>query len=243
MKKKMERRTFPFMEARVESEDNKPKIRGYAAVFDKWSVDLCGYREIIRQGAFSNAIGKSDVRALFNHDPNFVLGRNKSGTLSLVEDKKGLAIEISPPDTTLVNDMVLEPMRRKDITQMSFAFKVKDDVWGTENKQNYREILEVEELFDVSPVTYPAYPQTNVGVRSIFSDAGMDYDALASLMIRIQRGLPLLDADIELINSSIEVLSSYLPEPDGAKDSEDEEFAGRKLSVLKKELELVEATL
>lgn len=164
----IERRAFPFMEVRVDGGDGDdlPKIVGYAAVFNQWSELLggSGFREIIRPGAFSKTIKTADVRALWNHDPNFVLGRTKSRTLKLTEDDYGLAIEIIPPNTQWARDL-LESIRRGDVDQMSFGFRTVKDRWGTENDQTVRELLEVE-LFEVSPVTFPAYPQTSVTVRS-----------------------------------------------------------------------------
>lgn len=119
-------RTFQFkLETRADDDDS-PVIRGHAAVFDSLSENLGGFKEIIKRGAFLDAIETDDVRALFNHDSNFVLGRNTAGTLRMSEDDTGLAVEIDPPDTTWARDL-LTSMRRDDITQMSFAFTVKPD--------------------------------------------------------------------------------------------------------------------
>lgn len=159
----IERRAFPFTETRVVDGD-KPKIVGYAAVFDQLSEPLWGFREIVRRGAFAKTIKEADVRALWNHDTNHVLGRIKSGTLRLKEDEKGLAIEIDPPNTQWARDL-MESIRRGDVDQMSFGFRTVSDRWQSENGATIRELLEVD-LFDVSPVTFPAYPQTSVGVRS-----------------------------------------------------------------------------
>lgn len=176
----IERRAFSLaqIEVRTETETELPKIVGYAAVFNEWSEPLGGggFREIIRPGAFSKSIKTADVRALWNHDPNYVLGRTKSGTLKLTEDEKGLAIEITPPNTTWAKDL-LESIRRGDVDQMSFGFRTVKDRWSSENGQTIRELLEVE-LFDVSPVTFPAYPQTSVTVRSA-EEVYMEYMARA----------------------------------------------------------------
>lgn len=151
-------------EMRIEG-DGDEKIVGYAAVFDKPSVNLGGFTERIRKGAFKKTIGEADVRALFNHDPNYVLGRTKSGTLRLEEDDTGLRIEIDPPKSGIVRDLVMEPIRRGDVDQMSFAFNTVKDAWTrNENGTDERELIEVR-LHDISPVTYPAYPDTSVGLR------------------------------------------------------------------------------
>lgn len=164
--KDIERRTYLVNEFRVDQgNDMPPKISGHAAVFDQLSEDLGGFRERIAAGAFAKTLQSADVRALFNHDPNFVLGRNKSGTLRLKEDITGLAIEIDPPDTQLAKDLMIS-MKRGDISQMSFGFRTNLDKWQKIDGEWTRTLLEVE-LFDVSPVTYPAYTQTDVAVRSM----------------------------------------------------------------------------
>ena len=99
--KGLERRAFPVkVEIRSDDGSGPPKMVGYAATFETLSEDLGGFKEKIRTGAFTNTINKADIRALWNHNPDFVLGRNKAGTLSLREDKQGLSIEIIPPDTS-----------------------------------------------------------------------------------------------------------------------------------------------
>ena len=170
--KNLERRHLTLNELKVETRaDGKKMIRGHAAVFNQLSEDLGGFREQLAPGAFSEAIEKDDVRALFNHDPNFVLGRNLSGTLTLKEDSRGLAIEIDPPDSDVVRDLVLKPIERGDITQMSFGFTVRPNGqdWAKDDAGQVVRTLKRVRLFDVSPVTYPAYPQTDVAVREMRS--------------------------------------------------------------------------
>ena len=163
---KLERRAFELTDLEVRADENEPKkIRGYAAIFEKLSVPLWGFREKISKGAFAESIKKDDIRALWNHDPNYVLGRNKSGTLALEEDDKGLKIEVTPPDTQWARDLLVS-IERKDVTQMSFGFEVEKDEWDRSDEKNVIRTLLKTRLFDVSPVTFPAYPQTSVGVRS-----------------------------------------------------------------------------
>jgi len=162
---KQERRTL-HSEFRVEQrEDGKKLIRGHAAVFNS-ETDLGWFRERIAPGAFSESIGKDDVRALFNHDENFILGRNKAGTLTMREDEQGLYVEIDPPDTQVARDLVTS-IERGDISQMSFGFQTIKDSWETEeNAAKDLRTLEKVKLWDVSPVTFPAYQETDVAVRS-----------------------------------------------------------------------------
>ncbi len=97
--------------------------------------------------------------------PNYVLGRNKSGTLQLIEDDKGLLVRIKPPDTQWAKDLQ-KSIERGDISQMSFGFVVEEDKWSSHEGKDVRELKKVK-LYDVSPVTYPAYNQTDVGVRAM----------------------------------------------------------------------------
>jgi HK97 family phage prohead protease len=166
----IERRTFVVEGFTIEKREGKPaKLRGHAAVFNAVSEDLGGFREQIMPGAFADAIKTDDVRALFNHDPNFVLGRNRSNTLVLSEDARGLAIEIDMPDTQMVRDLVLAPIERGDVSQMSFGFSVKPggQDWAKDDEGRVIRTLKKLRLFDVSPVTFPAYPQTDVAVREL----------------------------------------------------------------------------
>jgi len=137
---------------------------GYAAVFNQLSEDLGGFREKIRYGAFSPAIcGGEDVRCLFNHDVNMILGRTTSGTLRLKEDSIGLEFDCDFPDTQIARD-VYASIKRRDISNCSFSFRCVSDSWSPD--RNIRELIEVD-LFDVSPVTFPAYPDPSVSARSL----------------------------------------------------------------------------
>ena len=163
----IERRHFNS-EIRIEERegDQLPRITGYAAVFDKLSENLGGFREKIAPGAFDNILG-DDVRALFNHDANHVLGRTKSGTLAIGIDANGLTYSIDPPDTQSARDLMAS-MKRGDIDQSSFGFTVDDDDWVEDDDgRTIRTIKKVSRLYDVSPVTYPAYPDTSAATRSL----------------------------------------------------------------------------
>ena len=142
-------------------------IRGYAAVFDQVAEILPGFREVIRAGAFGRSIEEgADVRALWNHDANYVLGRRASGTLAIQEDEHGLRYVIRPPEAQWARDLQ-ESIGRGDITQSSFAFIVRQERWTQDAVAGtvLRELLDVD-LIDVSPVTYPAYEGTSVGLRA-----------------------------------------------------------------------------
>lgn len=168
-----EKKALPTIERRcyvteLREADEGGKITGYAAVFGKRSEELWGFYEVVEPGAFTEAIQQDDVRALWNHDPNYVLGRNKAGTLTLREDDHGLYIEIDPPDTTWARDLVTS-IRRGDVTQMSFGFRVVSERWERKDDDVIRYVEKVK-LYDVSPVTYPAYPDTEVQARTMFAE-------------------------------------------------------------------------
>ena len=140
-------------------------IFGHAAVFDTLSLDLGGFREKIAPGAFAESIKNDDVVALFAHDQRKLpMGRLGAGTLRLEENSRGLAFEIDMPGTALA-ESYLEAIRRGDVYQASFSFFTLEDQWETEGGTAVRTLIKVR-LTDVSPVTFAAYPATDVGVRT-----------------------------------------------------------------------------
>jgi len=170
MTQKMERRFFRLQRLKVEArqhddESTTRMITGHAAVFNSLSEDLGGFQERIAPGAFSSSIESDDIRALFNHNADIVLGRNRAGTLKLAEDETGLHVEINPPDTQAARDLAVS-IDRGDIDQMSFGFMTLEDSWQVVEEKNVRTLIRAQ-LFDVSPVTFPAYPDTDVAVRSL----------------------------------------------------------------------------
>jgi HK97 family phage prohead protease len=142
-------------------------ITGYAAVYNTFSQDLGGFREIIRPGAFDRCLASGpDVRALVDHDSSKILGRTKSGTCKLVSDARGLKYTITLPDTQTARDLKAS-MARGDIDGSSFAFAVvkNGDMWRKEGTETIRELHDAD-IFDVSVVTYPAYLAAESSLRS-----------------------------------------------------------------------------
>jgi HK97 family phage prohead protease len=139
---------------------------GHAAVFGE-PTDIGGwFREQIEPGAFTASITDDDIRALWNHNPDYVLGRNIANTLTLTEDAQGLKTTITPPDTQFARDLAVS-IERGDINQMSFSFQVLIEEWisGEGKGLDLRKIKKVK-LYDVSPVTFPAYEGTDIALRS-----------------------------------------------------------------------------
>lgn len=138
-------------------------LSGYAAVYGQRTNLGGGQYEVIEPGALDDALSGSDVRALWQHDPAQVLGRQASGTLRLRSDEHGLWYEVDLPDTTLGRD-VLELVSRGDIDGSSFAFAPGETRYDAATGTVHQ--LRVDRVMDVSPVTYPAYAGSSVQARS-----------------------------------------------------------------------------
>jgi HK97 family phage prohead protease len=149
-------------------EQTRDWIVGYAAMFGVDSLDLGDFIERIDPGAFSivkERRGRKrplETRALFNHDPNHVLGRFPE-TLRMTVDERGLRYEILPPAS---RPDIIESIRRGDIRGSSFSFTVAPggERWADEGGRSIRTITAIDSLFDVGPVTFPAYPETHAAV-------------------------------------------------------------------------------
>lgn len=167
-----ERRCAAGLELREEGakDGSIATLVGYAAVYNTLSVDLGGFRELIRPGAFKRSLDRGDdVRAFAHHSSPMIVGRRSAGTLVIAEDDKGLRTEIKVPDTTAGRDLVVS-VKRGDLTGMSFEFRKIKDEWSKLNKDGdnvyRRELIDVD-LYEVSVVTWPAYLDTNVEARSL----------------------------------------------------------------------------
>jgi uncharacterized protein len=148
-----------------ENESGGYIIEGVAALIEK-DNDMGWYIERIERGAFDGRLN-DDVRFLVNHDPNLILARTKSGTGELFLDDDGnLNYRYETPNRTYARD-IADAIRSGDIDQSSYAFTIEDEVWETRSDgKEVRTIKKYKRLFDVSPVTYPADPDTSVAKRS-----------------------------------------------------------------------------
>lgn len=167
MAEKIERR-YVRSDLRIErrADGEMPTLAGYAAVFNQRSVELWGFYEVIAPGAFADSLAADDdVRALWNHDPNWILARSTNDTLRMKEDDHGLAVEIEPIDTPIVRGFVAS-IERGDVSQMSFAFVPTDYQWDIDANEQWVRTIKRAKLYDVAPVTYPAYTGTEIGLRS-----------------------------------------------------------------------------
>ena len=176
----MEHEVRNFELTEIRADGDKPIVQGHAAVFGVKSHDM-GFREIIAPGAFSDAIlSGSDVRFLLNHS-GLPIARTRSGTLHLTEDEKGLAFraELDPTDPDV--QRLLPKVRRGDLSEMSFAFgirdRTKDERWHRDGSEMVRTLLKVT-LYEISSVGFPAYPATSINARSDFAERIAELRAL-----------------------------------------------------------------
>lgn len=210
--------TFDDWEAREDS--GALKLTGYASVFNR-EANIGGYFiEKVSRGAFKKTIKEGDIRALWNHDPSIVLGRNKAGTLTLSEDDKGLLSDITLPDTQWGRD-AWTSVKRGDVSQMSILFAAIRAEW-TYPKTNNREDLpkrDIKEarLFEVSPVTFPAFEDTSVSARSLFPHSERiadDLDLLEranQIMACIRLGMPIESDARSVLEQVRSILGSAMP--------------------------------
>lgn len=167
--------------------DGKHVLTAYAMVYERLSQNLGGFVEQIAPGAASKSIADDDIRGLRNHDANLLLGRTRSGTLRLASDDQGVHYEIDLPNTTVGRDTA-EMVARGDMTGSSFAFTLVGegaDEWGATEQDFPLRTIKRMKLYDVGPVTYPAYEATNdtdfaAALRSLAGQTGRPVEDLVA---------------------------------------------------------------
>lgn len=175
-----DRAIFPITDLEVRAlADGTPEISGYAVVFNAWSVPMTDgrgrkFKERVAPGAFDRVLaGNPDIRALWNHNPDYPLGRTTNGTLALRNDGTGLRFALRPDPDTFWGASAVAAIRRGDVSGMSFSFVVADngDTWAKPELDGLaqRTLLDTD-LLEVSPVVFPAYPQTSAQVRAVVPD-------------------------------------------------------------------------
>ena len=192
---------------RIEARESESRtVCGYGSVFNSQSEDL-GFIETIDPRAITEeTIKRSDVFATLNHDMNKILARCKygSGSLELKCDDKGLYYRFDAPNTNL-GDELLEYLNRGEIDSSSFAFTVKRDEWTKgEDGKYYRTILEIDQLFDVSPVFSPAYSEASCQKRNTASDYEKQINTLEQRDMDNKEKLNQLEEEIKKLRAEME---------------------------------------
>lgn len=196
---------WPDEDFEVRAAGDGLNFRGYAAVFDRWSDDLGGFREQLAPGAFTKTLvekgrsRRSPIKMFLNHDWNVVLASTygKEPTLRLSEDERGLLVDADLPDNEWGRP-VRDAVQRGDISSMSFGFNVHSDEWSADRSE--RRVTEVK-LWEVSPITaWPAYPDTSASVRHLADLIDTPEDELAAA-VRV-----LLVADGDLTDAQHDLL-------------------------------------
>ena len=234
---KMETRTFEIQNLELREESDGMHLEGYAALFDSRSENLGGFTETIKPGAFRASLkARNDIKLLWNHDTGAVLGSTRAGTLSLTEDDRGLRVSALLPNTSLGRD-TRELVSRGDVSAWSFGFSMPargGDEWNAEGTER---VLKSVRLFEVSLVSYPAYPDTTGtatvrGLDKIAKRADVDPDALADVLLKIENNEDITSDDRQLF---ITVLDALSPEPEVQEPNGDLGM----LALKKKKLELL----
>lgn len=189
------------------------KVRGYAVLWDELSENLGGFRERFRRGAFTESLADDQVKFMVrSHDLARPVASTSSGTLTLSEDAVGLRFEAKLPDSGDAGDLAAM-VRRRVLTQMSFAFateRAADESFTEENGELIRTIRKAR-LFEVSPVTFPAYPQTSVQARSMADDVTEREKALTKAQQR-ERERDLKRRRLKTAQAAIEASQKPPPE-------------------------------
>jgi HK97 family phage prohead protease len=189
------------LEVRQDSADGMT-FTGYASVFNSASEDLGGFIEYVAPGAFKRSLqSRNEIKLLWNHDTGEPLASLRGGTMQLVEDRTGLKVTATLPNTTRGRD-VAELLRTKVIDSMSFGFNVIRDSWSGDGKTR---TLESVRLSEVSIVSFPAYSSTTATVRS---QPTINPDELADALLKLESGEELDEAQASLITDVVGKLKS-----------------------------------
>ncbi len=233
MAKKIERRTYTVRDVEARADGKKMRLSGYAAVFNDSSLPL-PFKESIAPGAFRKTLSETpDVRLLINHE-GLPLARTKNGTLKLEEDERGLRFDAQLADTQEGRD-IYELVRRGDVDQMSFAFRVIRQKWNDD--RSTRVLTEVSLADgDVSVVTYPAYPTTTVEAREHIKNAikaiKEGREVTGDSLIALQSIFSDLSEGHEYIMRAVELMAQMVGDNDEIEEEEDEEEYARAVDVV-----------
>jgi uncharacterized protein len=222
---KLETRIVEVDAFEIREDTDGMHLEGYAALFDSRSENLGGFTETIKPGAFRASLkARNDIKLLWNHDTGAVLGSTRAGTLTLVEDDRGLRVSATLPNTSYGRD-ASELVRRGDVSAFSFGFSMPargGDEWSSDGTER---VLKSVRLHEVSLVAFPAYPETAGtatvrGLDKIAKRADVDADALADALLKIENGEDISTDDRQLLEKVISELApeAEAPAPDNSLD-------------------------
>ena len=174
----MEQRILKMKDAKIREEGGKRYLEGYFSIFGEPYQVWDGWIETIERGAFARYLSSGqDVKVLWNHDSNIVLGATGNGTATLREDETGLfgSVEINEADQEAVN--AYARVARGDVDGCSFGFDIaRQEEWWDDDGVYHTKITEVDPLYEVSPCTFPAYKATSISAREKLEDARQKYE-------------------------------------------------------------------
>jgi uncharacterized protein len=225
---KLETRIVEVDKFEVREDGDGMRLEGYAALFNSRSENLGGFTETIKPGAFRASLkARNDIKLLWNHNSDIVLGSTRAGTMTLTEDERGLKVSALLPNNTAGRD-ARESISRGDVTGFSFGFSMPargGDEWNSEGTER---VLKSVRLHEVSVgVAFPAYPETNGtatvrGLDKIAQRANVDADALADALLKIENGEDISSDDRNLLQTVIDELApeaeAVEPEADNSLD-------------------------
>lgn len=250
MKRTIETRVFHLSDLEVRADgDAAPEFSGYAAVFNQETELWPGFREQVAPGAFTKTLQeRDDVVLLFNHDSDTVLASTKGRSLTLSEDSVGLKVNATLDPTDTDTQRVVPKMKRGDIDQMSFGFQtIADEFRHDEDGTVLRTLKEVK-LWDVSVVTWPAYPGTEADVRAlavrdidsqIADVAGVDVEAWTRALAELKSGAVLEGEQAELVRGGLRALNE-LVEHSAPPTSEDPDAVAAEHAARARQLSLLQ---
>lgn len=164
----MEQRILNMRDVKTREEGGKRYLEGYFAVFGETYQVFDGWIETVERGAFARYLASGeDVKVLWNHDANIVLGSTGNGTASLREDEKGLygSVEINENDQDAVN--AYARIARGDVNGCSFGFDIaRQEEWWDDDGVYHTKLTEIDPLYEVSACTFPAYKATSISARN-----------------------------------------------------------------------------
>jgi uncharacterized protein len=217
-KLKLETRIVDVDEFEVREDGDGMHLEGYAALFNSRSENLGGFTETIAPGAFRASLkSRNDIKLLWNHNSDIVLGSTRAGTMTLTEDGRGLRVSALLPNNTAGRD-ARESIKRGDVTGFSFGFSMPTrggDSWSDDGTER---VLKSVRLHEVSVgVAFPAYPETNGtatvrGLDKIAKRANVDADALADALLKLEQGEEITPDDRAIVDRVLDELAPKIAE-------------------------------